>query len=54
MSESPDTDLTLKALDMTWRLRGKPKGLMFHSDQGCQYSSLKYQQRLWVYKIEKA
>ncbi|MGB1092963.1 MAG: IS3 family transposase, partial [Oceanobacter sp.] len=54
MSESPDTDLTLKALEMAWRLRGQPKGLMFHSDQGCQYSSLKYRQRLWVYRIEQS
>ena len=54
MSESPDTELTLKALEMAWRLRGKPKGLMFHSDQGCQYSSLKYRQRLWTYQIEQS
>jgi putative transposase len=47
MSESPDTKLTLKALEMTHRMRGKPKQVMFHSDQGCQYSSLEYRQRLW-------
>lgn len=51
MSESPDTKLTLKALEMTHRMRGKPKQVMFHSDQGCQYSSLEYRQRLWQYRM---
>lgn len=47
MSNSPNTRLTLDALEMAYRVRGKPKGVMFHSDQGCQYDSLKYRQRLW-------
>lgn len=51
ISESPDTTLTLKALEMAYRMRGKPKQVMFHSDQGCQYSSLEYRQRLWQYRI---
>lgn len=47
ISLSPDSELTIKALNMAYSLRGQPKGVMFHSDQGCQYSSLAYQQQLW-------
>jgi len=32
MSFSPDSRLTMKALEMSWETRGKPVGLMFHSD----------------------
>lgn len=47
-SQSPDSALTIKALSMAYSLRGQPKGVMFHSDQGCQveftqYSSGDYQ-----------
>jgi len=35
MSFSPDSRLTIKALEMAWEIRGKPAGVMFHSDQGC-------------------
>lgn len=51
MSNSPNTRLTLDALEMAYRVRGKAKGVMFHSDQGCQYGSLEYRQRLWQYQI---
>lgn len=34
MSYSPDTALTATALQMAWELRGRPEGVMFHSDQG--------------------
>ncbi len=37
MSLSPDSRLTGKALSMVYESRGKPKGVMFHSDQGSQY-----------------
>lgn len=33
MSVSPDSKLTGKALAMAFESRGKPKGVMFHSDQ---------------------
>ncbi len=33
MSLSPDSELTSKALIMAFESRGKPKGVMFHSDQ---------------------
>ncbi len=32
MSFSPDSRLTMKALEMAWETRGKPVGVMFHSD----------------------
>lgn len=54
MSGKPDTDLTLKALDFAFEQRGKPEGVLFHSDQGCQYGSLRYRQRLWRYRINQS
>ncbi|KPX11046.1 ISPsy13, transposase OrfB [Pseudomonas syringae pv. coryli] len=33
-SNKPDTHLVIKALDMAYEQRGKPQGLLFHSDQG--------------------
>ena len=32
MSFSPDSRLTMKSLEMAWETRGKPGGVMFHSD----------------------
>ncbi len=32
MSFSPDSRLTMKALEMAWETRGKPSGVMFRSD----------------------
>ncbi|KPY55997.1 hypothetical protein ALO46_04292, partial [Pseudomonas syringae pv. solidagae] len=40
-----DTDLVIKALDMAYVQRGKPDGLLFHSDQGAQYGSRQFRQR---------
>ncbi len=54
MSLSPDSELTGKALSMAVEARGKPRGLMFHSDQGCHYTSRKYRQLLWRYQIRQS
>lgn len=54
MSLSPDSKLISKALMMAYELRGKPQGLMFHSDQGSQYTSVKYRQLLWRYQIKQS
>ena len=54
MSDKPDTNLVIKALDRAYEQRGKPSGLMFHSDQGCQYSAKRFQQRLWRYRIKQS
>ncbi|GAD76606.1 hypothetical protein VAZ01S_048_00130 [Vibrio azureus NBRC 104587] len=34
LSDKPDTDLACRALEMAWEQRGRPKNVMFHSDQG--------------------
>ena len=39
MSLSPDSTLTGKALSIAFESRGRPKNVMFHSDQGCHYTS---------------
>lgn len=53
-ADSPNTDLTCAALRMAFESRGRPKGLLFHSDQGCHYSSLQYRQMLWKYQINQS
>ena len=54
LSESLTALLTSKALAMVFELRGKPAGLLFHSDQGCQYVSVKSRRLLWRYKIKQS
>jgi putative transposase len=54
MSTSPDSELTAKALRLAYQARGQPDGLMFHSDQGCHYTSLKFRQTLWRYRIKQS
>ncbi|WP_194091422.1 IS3 family transposase, partial [Vibrio hibernica] len=54
LSNSPDSELTMKALTMAYELRGRPKDVMFHSDQGSHYTSRKFRQRLWRYKIKQS
>ena len=54
LSDRPDTDLTIRALEDAYNRRGKPQGIMFHSDQGSQYSSLRFRQRLWRYRFEQS
>ena len=54
MSLSPDSDLTCKALSHAFESRGRPKGVMFHSDQGSHYTSTKFRQLLWRCQIQKS
>ncbi|KPY59604.1 ISPsy24, transposase orfB, partial [Pseudomonas amygdali pv. sesami] len=54
LSSRPGTDLVIKALDMAYEQRGKPQGLLFHSDQGAQYGSRQFRQRLWRYRIRQS
>lgn len=51
MSDKADASLATKALDHAWEQRGRPKKVMFHSDQGSQYASKKFRQRLWRYRM---
>ena len=53
-SKSPDSELTKKALRMAYESRGKPKGVLFHSDQGCHYTSKSYRRSLWRYGIRQS
>lgn len=53
-STSPDTELTMPALRIAYESRGKPKGVMFHSDQGCHYTRHAFQQPLWRYQIKQS
>lgn len=54
ISLSPDSDLTGKALTMAFEGRGKPKELMYHSDQGSHYTSRRFRQLLWCYQIKQS
>ena len=54
LSEAIDADLTIAALDNAYQLRGQPQGVTFHSDQGCQYSSKRFRQRLWRYRMKQS
>jgi transposase InsO family protein len=42
---SPDNQ-QVSALDMAYEQRGRPQGLLFHSDQGSLYASRLFRQRL--------
>lgn len=53
-SRHPDTELTSQALRVAYEARGMPSGVMFHSDQGCHYTSKAYQQLLWRYQITQS
>ena len=54
LSNSPDTELTMQALMMAYESRGKPHDVIFHSDQGTHYTSIKFRQRLWHYQITQS
>jgi len=54
ISNRPDADLTIKALEKAYEQRGRPGAVLFHSDQGSQYSSLRFRQRLWRYRFTQS
>ena len=39
---------------MAYETRGHPRDVIVHSDQGNQFTGLKYQQVLWHYKIKQS
>ena len=51
MSETADASLIVKSLEHAWEQRGRPQGVLFHSDQGSQYASYQFRQRLWQYRM---
>lgn len=54
MSDNPDTDLVVKVIDMANQQRGCPSGVLFHSDQGSQYGTRAFRQRLWCYRMTQS
>ncbi|MBH2680620.1 IS3 family transposase [Serratia marcescens] len=54
LSANADTALISNALRMAYETRSQPRDVMFHSDQGSQYTGLKYQQLLWRYRIKQS
>jgi len=54
MSYSPDSNLTCDALKMAYEARNKPVGVIFHSDQGCHYTSKQFRQLLWRFRIKQS
>ena len=44
----------VKALEVAYEQRGKPQGVLFHSDQGSQYGSRNFRQRLWRYRMRQS
>ena len=46
LSKSPDTQLTMKAFNQAFEARRKPLNLVFHSDQGCHYTSYQFRDTL--------
>lgn len=53
-STSPDSQLTGQALRMAYESRDQPKDVMFHSGQGCHYTSKTFRQLLWRYQITQS
>ena len=53
-SSSPNSQLTISALRMAYESRKCPENVMFHSDQGCHYTSKVFRQQLWKYQIKQS
>ena len=49
-----DANLACNALRMAAESRGRPAGVMFHSDQGCQYTSHKFRAALDEYNLKQS
>ena len=54
MSTRADSELVSRALTMAVQLGRAPQGVMFHSDQGCQYTSESFRKVLARYQIEQS
>jgi putative transposase len=46
MSDTLATELPLRAMNMAIATRRPPRGLLHHTDRGCQYASIEYRQVL--------
>lgn len=54
ISRSPDSVLTCSALSLAFESRGRPKDVMFHSDQGCHYTSHLFREKLASFSIKQS
>lgn len=54
VSDSPDSALTIQALIVAYYSRRCPQGVLFHSDQGCHYTSKAFRQCLWQYQMKQS
>ncbi|MGK0474029.1 MAG: putative transposase [Candidatus Azotimanducaceae bacterium] len=54
LSNSPNSDLTANALTTAYESRKHPEGVLFHSDQGSHYTSVKFRQQVWRYRIKQS
>ena len=54
LSNSPNSALTASALTMARESRGRPDGVLFHSDQGSHYTSSAFRRYLSRYQIEQS
>lgn len=54
LSERADAALAIRALDHAYSVRGAPEKVLFHSDQGVQYASVAFRQRLWRYRFQQS
>lgn len=52
VSDSPDARLAENALAHAWQQRGRPRDIMFHSDQGVQYAARSYATALSRFGME--
>jgi len=39
---------------MAYELRKHPEGVLFHSDQGSHYTSVKFRQQVWRHRIKQS
>ena len=46
ITEKPDAALVTKAVVRAYEQRGRPQRVMFHSEQGSQYSSRQFRQHV--------
>lgn len=49
-----DATLASESLRMAVELRGRPKDVLFHSDQGCQYTSHKFRDELMAHELKQS
>lgn len=50
----PNAELVIKVLDVAYEQRGRPQNVMFDSNQGSQYVSRNFRQRLWRYRMSQS